>query len=543
MITNVLEKAKKSIPQISNLDTSLKNKILQEMAENILINSDLLLYENKKDLEIAEKNGLDPVFLERLFLNQEKIDNIAQTLMVISSLDDPVGNVLDSWINKDDLKIEKISVPIGVIAVIYESRPNVTSDTAALCFKSGNVCILKGGREANYSNRAIVNILQEVLEKNNLPKEIISFIEHWKREDLLQLIQQDRYIDLIIPRGGAELNKLVSKNSTIPVIQQDRGLCHVYIHSQADISKALEVSLNSKCEYPAVCNAAETLLVDKSISTEILPLLYTLFSKADTKLKGCKNTQNIIQVEQANEKDFDTEYLDNILNIKIVKDLDEAILHINRYGTKHSESIITEDSSASKKFMDRVDASCVYLNTSTKFTDGNTFGLGAEVGIATSKLHARGPIGLRELTIYKYKIYGDGQIKVSWLYRFGYSGILTILSLGAILSFLPASIVMLPLGYLSFKYEVPFILTIFLGVIIMFVLSPKKPKFKILKSIFSKYKFFSEFINRNIKGLEQFSSLPSALSKMPQKGILLFKLLNITFWITLFTLVGYFVSI
>ena len=539
MIQNLLERAKNSIPTLLDLSTAQKNEILKEMSESILQNSDLILQANHKDMENAKQSHLDEISLNRLFLNQNRVNNIAQKLLVIASLDDPVGDILESWTNQDKLKIEKVSVPIGVIAVIYESRPNVTSDTAALCFKSANVCILKGGKEANYSNHAIAKILQDVLEKNHLPREIISFLEHWKREDLLKLIQEDRYIDLIIPRGGAELNQFVSKNATMPIIQQDRGLCHIYIHEKADMGKALEIAINAKCEHPAVCNAAETLLIDKSVAKEILPLLQNVYKKANTKLKGCKNTQHIIPVEEAKEKDFDTEYLDNILNIKIVNNLDEAISHINRYNTNHSEAIVTEDANAAKAFMHKVDASCIYQNTSTKFTDGNTFGLGAEVGISTSKLHARGPIGLKELTIYKYKIYGDGQIKVDWLERFGYVGLLSTIILGALLSFLPFSLVMLPIGYFSNLNDVPLLLTLLGGIISIYAITAKKPTFKILHTIMKKNENLARFIHRQIKGLEQFSSLPSALSKMPAKGIMIYKILNTTFWVSIMTLVGY----
>ncbi len=336
---------------------------------------------------------------------------MAQSLVDIASLKEPVGRVLDGWINSDNLRIEKVSVPIGVVGVIYESRPNVTSDVAGLCFKSGNVAILKGGKEAENSNRAIADILQRVLEDNGLPKEIISLLPDSSREGVAKLIKEDRYVDLIVPRGGEGLIRYISKNSSVPVVKHDKGLCHTYIHKDADPNKAISIAINAKCQRPGVCNAMETLIIDKPIAKKILPPLYKAFIDQGTKLKGCATTREYIFIELATDSDFDTEYLANCLNIKVVDGVDEAIEHITKFGSQHSEAIVTENYTVAEKFLNLVDAACVYVNASTRFTDGGVFGFGAEVGISTNKLHARGPMGINELTTYKFKIYGNGQTR------------------------------------------------------------------------------------------------------------------------------------
>jgi glutamate-5-semialdehyde dehydrogenase len=318
---------------------------------------------------------------------------------------------LEGWVNDDNLRIEKVSVPIGVIGVIYESRPNVTSDVAALCFKSGNVAILKGGKEAENSNRAIAKILQSVLEKNNLPKEIISLLPDSSREGVAKLIKEDSFVDLIVPRGGEGLIHYISQNSSVPVVKHDKGLCHTYIHKDADQTKAINIALNAKCQRPGVCNAMETLIIDREIAKKLLPSIYKTFIDAGTKLKGCAITREFIFIDRATDNDFNTEYLSNQLNIKVVNDIDEAISHITKYGSGHSEAIITENYTMAEKFLDIIDAACVYVNASTRFTDGGVFGFGAEVGISTNKLHARGPMGINELTTYKFKIYGNGQTR------------------------------------------------------------------------------------------------------------------------------------
>ena len=406
-----LKKAKEASAIVSQLSGAEKTKILNEMADEIEKYSPEIEKENKKDLEYAKNNNLSSALIDRLLLNPKRISAMATSLREIASLGEPVGRVLDGWINDIGLKIEKVSVPIGVIGVIYESRPNVTSDTAGLCFKSGNVAILKGGKEAEHSNKIIALILQTVLEKHNLPREIISLLPDSSREGVSKLIKQDKYVDLIIPRGGEGLIRFINSNSTVPVVKHDKGLCHTFIDKDADLEKAVKIAINAKTQRVGVCNAMETLLVDYAIADEVLPLLKKEFDKAETKLKGCGITNSIIEVEEATEEDYNTEYLANILNIKIVNGVFEAINHISRFGSGHSEAIVTENYTTAEKFLNEVDASAVYVNASTRFTDGAVFGFGAEVGISTNKLHARGPMGINDLTTYKYKIYGNGQIR------------------------------------------------------------------------------------------------------------------------------------
>ena len=406
-----LTKAKASAKIIATMAGSEKSRILNEMAEALLSQSGRIVSENTIDMENGKGSGLDSALLDRLLLNRERVEGMATSLHEIAQLKEPVGRVLEGWLNEDNLRIEKVTVPIGVVGVIYESRPNVTSDVAALCFKSGNVSILKGGKEAEYSNRIIAEILQGVLVKNGLPREIISLLPDSSREGVSKLIKMDQYVDLIVPRGGENLIRYISRNASVPVVKHDKGLCHTYIHADADLDKAIAISINAKCQRPGVCNAMETLLVDRAVAEEVLPRLYAAFDAEETEIRGDAQVQSIIDVAPATTKDFDTEYLANILSIKIVENIDEAIDHIATYGSGHSESIVTENYSAVEKFLDSVDAACVYANASTRFTDGGAFGFGAEVGISTNKLHARGPMGINELTTYKYKIYGQGQVR------------------------------------------------------------------------------------------------------------------------------------
>ena len=406
-----LARAKACTQTIATLDGKTKNRILNEMAEALLANCSVIVAANKLDMEAGKKSKLEASLLDRLLLDDKRVEAIAQSLREISGLKEPVGRVLEGWVNDDNLRIEKVSVPIGVVAVIYESRPNVTSDVAALCFKSGNVAILKGGKEAENSNKAIATVLQEVLVKNKLAKEMISLLPDATREGVAKLIKEDEFVDLIVPRGGEALIKFISKNSSVPVVKHDKGLCHTYIHRDASHSKAISIAINAKCQRPGVCNSMETLLIDKEIAKVLLPGLYKAFVDAGTKIKGCLATREFIFVDPATDRDFNTEYLANILNIKVVSGIEEAMQHITKYGSGHSEAIITENYSAAEIFMNAVDAACVYVNASTRFTDGGAFGFGAEVGISTNKLHARGPMGINELTTYKFKIYGNGQVR------------------------------------------------------------------------------------------------------------------------------------
>ena len=406
-----LQEAKESSRILSTLSGREKNRILREMAQALRANSESLVNQNKKDMEDGEKNNLSSALMDRLFLDESRIDAMAVAIEEISALKEPVGKVLDGWVTEDGLKIEKVSIPIGVIGIIYESRPNVTSDTAALCFKSSNVCILKGGKEAEHSNRAIAKILQDVLEKNALPKALVSLIPDSSRAGVDKLIKMDKYVDLIIPRGGAGLIKHVSENATVSVVKHDKGQCHTYIDKDAKLDNAIAIAINAKVQRPGVCNAMETLLVDRAIAEHALPKLKSAFDEAHTELKGCHNTQKIIDVENATDEDFDTEYLANILNIKVVDGVEGAIEHIVRFTSGHSESIITENITTAENFLNAIDAAAVYVNASTRFTDGSAFGFGAEVGISTNKLHARGPMGIEGLTTYKFKIYGSGQVR------------------------------------------------------------------------------------------------------------------------------------
>jgi glutamate-5-semialdehyde dehydrogenase len=407
----VLQKVKEALRVVSTLKGEVKRKVLKEMAKALIDNSKTIINENKKDLEYAKEANLSSALIDRLLLDEKRVSSMAKALEDIAALKDPVGRVIDGWVLDNGLRIEKVKIPIGVIGIIYESRPNVTSDAAGLCFMSGNACILKGGKEAMHSNKAIIKVLQDVLEKNSLPKEIISLLPDYSREGVYKLIQEDKYVDLIIPRGGEKLIKFVSENSKVPVVKHDKGLCHIYVHTKADIKEGVDIVVNAKTQRPGVCNAVETLLVDEKIAKEFLPVVAKALEEKGVELRGCEKTREIVDMKEATQEDWHTEYLDLILSIKVVSDLDEAIKHIEIYGSGHSDSIITNDYNAAEEFLNRVDSACVYVNASTRFTDGGEFGFGAEVGISTNKLHARGPMGIDDLTTYKYKIYGNGQIR------------------------------------------------------------------------------------------------------------------------------------
>jgi glutamate-5-semialdehyde dehydrogenase len=406
-----LAKAKESSRVLSTLSGAEKNRILKEMAEALRANTPALLKANALDMVDADVNDLAPSLKDRLLLDEGRVDGMAVAIEEIAALKEPVGRILDGWVTEDGLKIEKVSVPIGVIGIIYESRPNVTSDTAALSFKSANVCVLKGGKEAQNSNEAIAKVLQEVLKKNDLPEALISLIPDASREGVAKLIKMDKYVDLIVPRGGEGLIRYVSENASVPVVKHDKGQCHTYIDEDANIDNAIAIAINAKVQRPGVCNSMETLLVDAAIAEEVLPQLKVAFDEAHTELKGCERTQKSIEVAPATDEDYDTEYLANILNIRVVDGVDGAIEHIVKFGSGHSEAIITENISTAEAFLNAIDAAAVYVNASTRFTDGGAFGFGAEVGISTNKLHARGPMGIEGLTTYKFKIYGSGQIR------------------------------------------------------------------------------------------------------------------------------------
>ncbi|NLN13238.1 MAG: glutamate-5-semialdehyde dehydrogenase, partial [Arcobacter skirrowii] len=338
-----LEKAKKSSHIISTLQTSIKNHALLQMADALVQNTNFLIDENKRDLEVAKSLNLSSAMIDRLLLNEKRVEEMANAIRQIAGQTEPVGRVLDGWLTKDNLHIQKVSIPIGVIGIIYESRPNVTSDTAALCFKSGNVCVLKGGKEAENSNKAIASILQEVLIANSLPKEAISLLPDSSREGVAKLIVEDKFVDLIVPRGGEALIKFISKNSTIPVVKHDKGVCHTYVDKSADLKKAIKIVINAKCQRPSACNSLETLLVHEDIYKKFLKDLEPELKVYIVQIKACEKAREVINAEQISKQDFDIEYLDQILNIKIVNSLDEAIEHIVKHGSGHSEAILSED--------------------------------------------------------------------------------------------------------------------------------------------------------------------------------------------------------
>jgi len=408
---NFLEEAKASSRVFSSLGGADKNRILHEMADALETNSSEIEKANALDMADADKNKLTSALKDRLLLDKKRIKDMATSVREISALKEPVGRVLDGWVLDNGIKVEKVTVPIGVIGIIYESRPNVTSDTAALCFKSSNICILKGGKEAENSNKAIAKVLKEVLVKNELPSALISLLPDSSREGVAKLIKMDKYVDLIVPRGGEGLIHYVCDNASVPVVKHDKGQCHTYIDADAQSEMAIEIAVNAKTDRPGVCNAMETLLVDEKIAHDFLPSVKMAFDEKGTVLKGCENTQKIIEVEHAGEAEFHTEYLDNILNVRIVKGVEEAVDHIVKYGSGHSEAIVTDNYAHAEQFLNSVDAAAVYLNASTRFTDGGAFGFGAEVGISTNKLHVRGPMGIEGLTTYKFKLYGSGQIR------------------------------------------------------------------------------------------------------------------------------------
>lgn len=406
-----LQEAKKTSRTIATLSTKKKNEVLKDMAQGLIDHCDYIIAANNKDMQNAQENNLSSSLKDRLLLTGDRVKDMSEAIKQIADQQEPVGKTLDGWVTKDGLNIQKVSIPIGVIGIIYESRPNVTSDTAALCFKSGNVCVLKGGKEAEHSNKAIAVVLKDVLTKHKLPEQAISLLPDSSREGVAKLIVQDKYVDLIVPRGGEALIQFVSKNATVPVVKHDKGLCHIYVDKDAAHNKIIDIAINAKCQRPGVCNSMETLLIHQEIAAYLLPGLNDAFTDQGTQLKGCAETIKHIDIQLANEEDYNTEYLANILNIKVVQNTDEAIAHIAKYGSGHSESILSENYTTINKFLDQVDAACVYANASTRFTDGGAFGLGAEVGISTNKLHSRGPMGINDLTTFKFKIFGQGQTR------------------------------------------------------------------------------------------------------------------------------------
>jgi len=398
--------------RIARCSTNKKNSVLKSMADNLRKAENFILKSNSKDIEIAQQKGKSRAILDRLKLDKKRIEAMADGLLAIAALPDPVDEVESMIKRPNGLYIGKKRVPLGVIGIIYEARPNVTVDASALCLKAGNSVILRGGSEAINSNRALVKILKEALKDNNIPSEAIQLIGDTKRESVIEMMKMRDYIDVLIPRGGASLIKTVVENSSIPVIETGVGNCHIYVDENANLEMAEKIVINAKTSRPAVCNAAETLLVSEKVAPLFLPKILPVLEKLGVEIRGCKKVRRIFLFgKEATEEDWNTEYLDYIISVKVVKDIDEAITHINKYGTKHSEAIVTNNYQNAQKFLEEVDAAAVFVNASTRFTDGFEFGLGAEIGISTQKLHARGPMGLKELTTYKYIIYGNGQVR------------------------------------------------------------------------------------------------------------------------------------
>ena len=419
-ILEILKKTKESTFKLMEISSKEKNKILYSLADALDKNKSFIMKENQKDIEEARRRNLSSAFVDRLTLTDKRIEGMKNSLLNLVELNDPISEVIKEWTNFVGLKIKKVRVPIGVILIIYESRPDVTSDCIGLCIKSSNAVILKGGSEALNSNLAIFKIFSKVLEDFNYPKFAVNIISTKKREILNLLLKQSDYIDLVIPRGGEGLIKKVTSLSRIPVIKHYKGICHIYVDEYADLEMAKKVCFNAKVQRPATCNAMESLLVNKNIAEKFLPLMLKEFITAGVQIRGCPKTLSIAKkfgllnkemFRKATEKDYYTEYLDLILSVKIVNNLEEAIEHINKYGSHHSDAIITSDIKRAEEFLKRVDSACVYHNASTRFTDGYQFGMGAEIGISTDRIHARGPMALEELTTYKYVVYGNGQIR------------------------------------------------------------------------------------------------------------------------------------
>lgn len=406
------EKAKKASYVLGIATTEEKNKALEKISKLLVEKTNEILEANKKDLEAAMTKGTSKAMLDRLKLDEKRVADISNGVKEIIALDDPVGEVTSMFKRGNGLRIGVQRVPLGVIGIIYEARPNVTVDAAALCLKSGNVVILRGGSEAINSNLKIVEVINEALALCGLPEGVVQLLEDTSRETAKEFMRLNKYLDVLIPRGGANLIRTVVENSTVPVIETGVGNCHIYIDSECDLEMGKNIIVNAKTSRPAVCNAAESLLVHEAVAEQFLPLAFGELMQRGVEIRGCEKTKSIMaDIKEATEEDWGTEYLDYILSVKIVKDIDEAIDHINEYGTKHSEAIVTTNYFNSEKFLQRVDAAAVYVNASTRFTDGGEFGFGAEIGISTQKLHARGPMGLKELTTNKYIIYGTGQTR------------------------------------------------------------------------------------------------------------------------------------
>lgn len=413
MVKELCKRARAAEKFLSAADTDMKNTALLYMAKGLLDDEEEILAANMTDLEKGRENGLSEGLLDRLMLNDDRLTSMSEGMVEITRLEDPVGRTLDSFERPNGLKISKISVPIGVVGIIYEARPNVTADAAAICLKAGNTVVLRGGKEAINSNIAIASSMSKSLKDAGFPEDCICLVTDTSRESANEMMRASGLLDLLIPRGGAGLIKAVVENSSVPVIETGTGNCHIYVDEFADLKKAAAIVYNAKTQRVSVCNAAESLLVHEAVAKEFLPMAKALLDKKNVEIRGCEKCAEILGdcVVPATEEDFAKEFLDYIISVKVVKNIDEAISHIAKYSTGHSESIITENSENAEKFTKAVDSAAVYVNASTRFTDGGEFGFGAEIGISTGRLHARGPMGVKELTSYKYVIFGDGQTR------------------------------------------------------------------------------------------------------------------------------------
>lgn len=412
-VIEIAKKAKTVKNKIALLGSNDKNRGLFAIADALLTHKDDIIAANILDIDAGRKNGLNEGLIDRLTLDEKRIAGVASGCRQVAALDDPIGEVTAMKTRPNGLKIGAKRVPMGVIGIIYEARPNVTVDAAALCFKAGSAVILRGGKEAINTNTCLIQIMKDALKACGLPEDAVNLITDTNRESATQMMKLNGYIDVLIPRGGAGLIQSVVQNATVPVIETGTGNCHIYVDESADFDTALNILFNAKCSRPSVCNAAESLLVHEKIAEAFLPLAKKKLDEKNVILHGCEKTVSILgeAVSLATEEDFYKEYLDFEMSVKVISSLDDAIAHINKYSTGHSEAIVTKDYFAAQRFLDQVDAAAVYVNASTRFTDGEEFGFGAEIGISTQKLHARGPMGLRELTTIKYIIYGEGQVR------------------------------------------------------------------------------------------------------------------------------------
>lgn len=411
-VINLVKKARQSSYKLANISTAQKNRALRAMASALIKEKQSILKANRRDVALAKRAGLKQSFIDRLTLNDKRLREMSISLREVAKLKDPVGEIISVNKRPNKMVVKKVRVPIGVVLIVYEARPNVTSDCVGLLFKTSNVGILRGGRDAIYSNKAVGGVLKKALKESGIDFPVFFVVERTERKIVDELLKEDECIDLVIPRGGESLIRKVAETSRIPVIKHYKGVCHIFVDKTADVRKALKICINAKTQRPSVCNAVETILVHQQIAGKFLPLLKEGFDGRRVEIRGDSRTLKVISgIKKARKQDWSTEYLDLTVTIKVVKDVGEAIRHINLYGSRHTDSIITRTKENAEKFLREVDSACCFANISTRFSDGYQFGLGAEIGISTDKLHARGPMGLEELTTYKWIVTGDGQIR------------------------------------------------------------------------------------------------------------------------------------